>query len=170
EFRNLLTLKLDWRSRRPSSTAGVGLVYLQKGIRWIPGYRVALDGNGSADVKLQTTLLNELADLDDVTARLVIGVPSFAFKDTTDPIALQQAAAQLSPYFQTGDRASMLTNAIASQVAFRDQNAAPVTPAGPNLPEMLESTRSEDLFVFTVGHVTMKRGERMVLPVAEYSI
>src|SRR5207244_2872236 len=139
EFRNLLTLKLDWGGRRPSSTAGVGLVYLQKGLRWIPGYKVTLDGNGTAGIKLQTTLVNELADLDDVTANLVIGVPSFAFKDTMDPIALQQAAAQLSPYFQTGDR---MSNAIASQVAFRDQRSVPATPAGPNLgPDIPESTK-----------------------------
>ena len=90
-------------------------MYLQKGFRWIPGYQVTLDGNGKAAIKLQATLLNELADLDDVTANLVIGVPSFAFKDTLDPIALQQTAAQLSPYFQQGDRMQMLSNAIVTQ-------------------------------------------------------
>ena len=64
EFRNLLTLKLDWANRKPSPTAQVGLVYLQKGLRWIPGYRVTLDGNGTAAIKLQATLVNELTDLD----------------------------------------------------------------------------------------------------------
>ena len=93
----------------------VGLVYLQKGFRWIPGYRVTLDGSGTAAIKLQTTLLNELADIDDVTANLVIGVPSFAFRDTMDPIALQQSAAQLSQYFQPGDRMQMMSNVIVTQ-------------------------------------------------------
>ena len=93
EFRNLLTLQLDWGGRRPAPAADVGLVYVQKGLRWIPSYRVTLDGKGTAALKLQTTLLNELTDIDDVTANLVIGVPSFAFKDTMDPISLQQSAA-----------------------------------------------------------------------------
>ncbi len=53
EFRNLLTLKLDWGGRKPSPTAQVGLVYLQNGLRWIPGYRVTLDGNGNAAIKLR---------------------------------------------------------------------------------------------------------------------
>jgi hypothetical protein len=101
EFRNLLTLKLDWGSRRPSPTAQVGLVYLQKGLRWIPAYRIALDGSLDRGASSSRTLINELADLDDVTANMVIGVPSFAFKDTMDPIALQQAIAQLSPYFSS---------------------------------------------------------------------
>jgi hypothetical protein len=170
EFRNLLTLKLDWGSRRPSSTAQVGLVYLQKGVRWIPAYRITLDGNGTAAIKLQTTLLNELADLDDVTANMVIGVPSFAFKDTMDPIALQQTIAQLSPYFQSGDRMPMLSNAIATQSA-RMAQAGPVGTDAPNLgPDMPESTKSEDLFVFTLRHVSMKKGERLVAGVADTSI
>jgi hypothetical protein len=172
EFRNLLTLRLEWGNRKPSPTAHVGLVYLQKGFRWIPGYKVTLDGKGNAAIKLQTTLLNELADIDDVTANLVIGVPSFAFKDTIDPIALQQAVAQLSPYFQQGDRMQMMSNAITTQTGRTGQVAsAPSAPDAPSLgPEMPESTKSEDLFVFTVRHVTMRKGERLVAAVAEYAI
>ncbi len=171
EFRNLLTLKLDWGTRKPSPTAPVGLVYVQKGFRWIPGYKVTLDGAGKAAIKLQTTLLNELADIDDVTANLVIGVPSFAFKETLDPIALQQTAAQLSPYFQQGDRMQMLSNAIVSQSARMQGGSAPSAQQAPSLgPEMPESTKSEDLFVFTVRHVTMKKGERLVAAVADYAI
>ena len=172
EFRNLLTLKLEWGSRRPSPTVPVGLVYLQKGIRWIPSYKVTLDGTGNAAIKLQATLVNELADLDDVTANLVIGVPSFAFKDTIDPIALQQAVAQLSPYFQERDRMQMLSNAIATQAPRMDQSRPnPSAPDAPGLgPDLPESARSEDLFVFTVRHLTMKKGERLVAAVAEYTI
>src|SRR5207247_3866842 len=88
EFRNLLTLKLDWGNARPAKSASVGLFYLQKGVRWIPNYKIEIDGQGSALVKFQATLLNELADLEDVSVNLVVGVPTFAFKDTVDPIAL----------------------------------------------------------------------------------
>ncbi len=117
EFRNLLTLKLDWGARSAERAASVGLVYLQKGIRWIPSYKITLDGRGNAVVRLQAILLNELTDLQGVTANLVIGVPTFYFKDTLDPISLQRHAAQLSQYFQQGDRAQMLSNAIMTQSA-----------------------------------------------------
>src|SRR3954468_3958449 len=43
EFRHLLTLKLDWAGRTPAKTCDVGLFYVQKGIRWIPSYKVTLD-------------------------------------------------------------------------------------------------------------------------------
>ena len=170
QFRNALTLKLDWSGRKAEKTADVGLVYVQKGVRWIPSYKVTIDGAGAAAVKLQATLLNELTDLNDVTANLVIGVPTFAFKDSTDPIALQKKAAELSQYFQN-DRAQMMSNAIATQTARMSEYRTPSSdgPAdlGPSLPE---SAASEDLFVFTVRHITLKKGERMVMPVAEYSV
>ncbi len=102
EFRNLLTMKLDWGGKPPEKTAEVGMGYVQKGVRWIPNYRIDIDGNGKALVKLQATLLNEMTDLDNATVHLVIGVPSFYFKETTDPIALNQSLAQLSPYFENG--------------------------------------------------------------------
>ena len=78
----------------------MGLLYLQKGIRWIPAYKFVIDGKGGVTVQLEATLINELADLDDVTANLVVGVPTFAFADTADPIGLGQTVAQLSPLFR----------------------------------------------------------------------
>jgi hypothetical protein len=175
EFRNLLTLKLDWNRRQPAKTADVGLLYLQKGLRWIPSYKVTIDGKGSAVVKLQATLLNELTDLSDTSVNLVIGVPTFAFKETIDPMALQQTAAQLSQYFQSDARSSPLaanfSNAIMSQSGrmgeFRQGGEAAAADTGPELPE---GAKNEDLFVFTLKHVTLKKGERVVVPVVEFTL
>lgn len=179
EFRNLLTLKLDWAGARPAKSANVGLFYLQKGVRWIPSYKVEIDGNGHAAIKVQATLLNELADLDDVSVNLVIGVPTFAFKETVDPIALQQGLAQLSQYFQTtpgapnSQFAYNFGNAIMSQQMARasDFQPAPVSALDTSLgPEIGEAGKSEDLFVFNVPHVTLKKGERLVLAIAEFTV
>ncbi len=168
EVRNLLTLKLDWAGKPAAKSAEVGMAYVQKGIRWMPSYRVELGDDGRAVVKLQATILNELADLKGVTVNLVVGVPSFSFKDTTDPVALSQVLAQLSPYFQADNYSNnSLTNARMSQVA-----APPVAaPAAPDLGPAVEGgTQSEDLFVFTVKNVTLARGQRLVLPVAQYTL
>ncbi|MGH9759526.1 MAG: hypothetical protein ACREAC_01655, partial [Blastocatellia bacterium] len=171
EFRNMLTLKLDWGGRSPEKTADVGLMYLQAGLRWIPGYKVTIDGNGNANVKLQATLVNDLTDLDDVTANLVIGVPTFAFKDATDPIALQQIVASVSPALGRRDLTSqMLSNAIAAQAAaptVEESGAGAMSPTGP---EIGSAAASEDLFVFTAKHISLKKGQRMIVPVAEYNL
>jgi len=167
EFRNLLTLKLDWANRTPTQSAGIGIVYLQKGLRWIPSYRVAVDGNGSATLKLQGVLINDLTDLNGVTANLVIGVPSFAFKEMLDPLSLASVAAPLSNYFQTSAR-SALSNAIGSQIAAPARpGAAPAEDSGP---QVTDSSQAEDLFLFTIRNVTLKKGQRLSLPVAEHKL
>ena len=172
EFRGTLTLGLDWSGGRPRQDADVGLLYLQRGIRWIPNYKVNIDGDGNAVVSLQATLVNELADLEDVTAHLVIGVPRFVFQDTPDPISLQEAAAQLSQYFQRDSQTALgFSNAIMTQAPameeFRQARAASGAEVGP---EVVGGAENEDLFVFTVEHVTLEKGQRMVLPVSEYEL
>jgi len=175
EFRNLLTMKLDWAGRPPAATAAVGMAYVQKGIRWIPNYRIELDGKGKAVVKLQATLLNELTDLKGATVNLVVGVPSFYFKDTADPIALSQAVAQLSPYFQTDASTQFaLSNSMMTQVARGGEVRRPAAGGGGpvNLgPEIGGAdSQGEDLYVYTVKNVTLARGQRMVVPVAQVTL
>ncbi len=176
EFRNLLSMKLDWQGKEPKKQAEVGMVYLQKGVRWIPSYKFNLDGKGGVHVKLQASLINELTDLQDVTANLVIGVPSFAFKETPDPISLQQTFAQVSTYFDSASQSSYaLSNGIMSQVGGQGggfgggRSSAPRTEAEPG-PAIEGSNKNEDLFVFTVKHNTLKKGQRMTIPVAEYDL
>jgi hypothetical protein len=171
EYRELMTLQLDGE-RAAGAKARVGMAYLQKGLRWIPSYRVSIDGQGRATLKLQATLINELTDLEKVKAHLVIGVPSFAFEETLDPVALSQAAAQLSAHFrQDAQTAYAFSNAVMTQMArmgeYRHaEAAAPAAGGGPDLP----AGKNEDLFIFTVEGITLKRGERLVLPVAEFAI
>jgi len=177
EFRNVLTLQMDWGGRKPDKTADVGMVYLQRGIRWIPNYRVEIDGKGTAHVRLQATLLNELADLRDVRAHLVIGVPTFAFKETVDPISLQQAVAQLSSYFrQDAQTAYAFSNTIMTQAARMTEARAPAEgppPGGAAAdlgPDVAAGRKNEDLYIFTLDRITLKKGERMVVTVAEYDL
>lgn len=172
EFRNLLTLKLDWGKAKPAATAKVGMMYLQKGVRWIPHYKIVIDGKGKAKVKLQATLINELTDLDDVTAHLVVGVPTFAFKDMVDPISLQRQMAQLSQYFRGGSAfASNFSNSIMTQSAAPSRRMPGRGRGSIDLgPEVAGSGRSEDLFIYTVEHITLKKGQRMVLPIAEFEM
>ncbi len=172
EFRNLLTLRLSWPGGKAGKQAEVGIFYLGKGLRWIPEYKVVLDGAGNAHLTLQGTLINELTDLNDVTAHLVVGVPSFAFQELVDPISLQQAFAQLSQSFRRDSRSAFaLSNTIMSQVAMPERGAPQPAGGGVDLgPDVAEGGKSEDLFVFSLEHVTLRKGQRMVLPVAEFDL
>lgn len=173
EFRNLLRLQLDGPKRPVGENVPIGMVYLQKGLRWIPSYRLALDGKGHASVKMQATLVNELVDLQDATANFVIGVPSFALKDTVDPLSLQNTFARLSPLFDPASRsAGAFSNALQSQVASQsyarandDAGEQPGNAAG-----IAEAGNNEDFFVFTTKNLSLRKGERMAFPLAQYDL
>ncbi|MBN1420240.1 MAG: hypothetical protein JXP34_15780 [Planctomycetes bacterium] len=172
EFKDVLTLELERGAGKPGDTARVGMAYLQKGLRWIPEYRIDLDGKGSAAIRLQAALINELIDLEEVTIHLVIGVPTITFKDTLDPISLRKTMAQLSPYFREDAQTRFaLSNAIMSQSARMTERRPQAPEAGADLgPEVAGAPGAEDLFVFTIQRVTLKKGERMVLPVTEFTL
>ncbi|MHC4639469.1 MAG: hypothetical protein ACYTBV_18530, partial [Planctomycetota bacterium] len=175
EFRNIMTLKLDWDNNKPKKQADIGMVYVQRGIRWIPNYYVEIDGHGNAVLKLQATLINELADVEDVKANLVIGVPTFAFKDTIDPISMQDTVARLSRHFQQDSQTAFaFSNAIMSQSSVwneRERNRRRPSRDEVNFgPEVTGSLKNEDLYVFTIDHITLKKGQRMVFPITEFKL
>lgn len=175
EFRNQMTLNLDWGKQKTPQSAKVGYVYVQKAIRWIPSYRVDIDGNGNAVIKLQATLINDLADLDKVSANLIVGVPSFAFEGTIDPIAIQQTASQLS--FESANVlrnnnfsiSGIDNNDITRQQITRNQSIDSSTQSeGFRLDD--NTSQKEDLFVFKLKDISLKKGERMVFTLSEQTL
>ena len=168
---NVLRLQLD----APNRAAQAGAVYLQQGLRWIPNYRLQLGAAGRATMRMQATLVNDLADLRGVSAHLAIGVPSFAFRDTLDPIGLQSAVERAAPSF--GGRRDLFSNAIQSQRADSSYAlAGPAGPAGPGGfgaggasegPAVGEGAANEDFFFFDVSNLNLKKGERSVFALAQ---
>ncbi|MHA7813396.1 MAG: hypothetical protein ACX94C_08400 [Phycisphaerales bacterium] len=168
--REQMTLDLDWDSDIPS-VGEVRLMYVQRGVRWIPSYRVTIIDDERVRLELQATIVNELADLDDITMNFAVGVPSFAFAGSPDPMGLRDALAGLGPHFRTSSgTGSMLSNALMSQTAMmRSDAGGSPAPEAPT-PELTGSERAEDLFVYTVEHITLKRGARMVVPLVSYEV
>jgi hypothetical protein len=168
-----MTMQLEWRRGHSPGAAEVGMVYLQRGLRWIPSYHVEIDGKGTAHIKLQATLVNELVDLENVTAHLVVGVPQFTFANTPDPISMQSTVAQLSSAFQTNSQtANAFSNILTQQRAmvvrhseFSDQGTT--IDLGPSIDG---AEGQEDLFVFSLEGVTLAEGDRMVVPISEFEI
>ena len=180
EMRNLLTLKLDWSSTQRSPTARVGMMYLQLGLRWIPSYKVSIDGKGHAAVTMQATLINDITDLHDVSVNLVIGVPTFFFQDQQDPIGLQQAIAGLSNYMFSNAPTSMaMSNGLMGQMGGFGGGMGggggggfgrPGGQGGTPNPEIASSEKNEDLYLFNVKHVSLRKGQRMVLPITQFNL
>jgi hypothetical protein len=162
-------LRLNIEGARGETT--VGMTYLQKGLRWIPEYAVLIEDGGKARIKLQATIVNDMIDLHGVTIHLVVGVPNFMFKGQLSPMALREAAAQLSQYFDARSSTGYAF-ARARMTEMRDVDAA-APSAGIEQPMDVEAEAigpHEDLFLYKVEHVSLKKGERMVVPVIEVEV
>ncbi|MBX7256625.1 MAG: hypothetical protein K1Y02_09715 [Candidatus Hydrogenedentes bacterium] len=176
EIRNRLVLKLDWGGAAPAPEARVGMVYFQRGLRWIPSYKIELDGAGKARLILQGTLVNELTDLENANVNFVVGVPSIKFANETDPMALQSLAVRVVASTEGGNLFSNTSNTFSNNVLMTQVsgnggfNPESSTAGGAvNLgPEVGAADQREELFVFRATGVTLKRGERMVMRIAEY--
>ncbi|MBS1994055.1 MAG: hypothetical protein JSS83_26275 [Cyanobacteria bacterium SZAS LIN-3] len=168
ELKNVLTLRLP-PAFAGNGSARLGMMYVEKGLRWIPSYKITLNGHGRAKLKLEATLINDLTDLDDVATQIVVGVPSFVAEDEIDPIALAKTVTEVTAVMRRDSYARMnFSNAIMTQTASDarfDQNERQ-TPA----PSVDGGSKSEDLFVFGIKHVSLKKGERMVVPVLETDV
>lgn len=169
-----MTLDLVWDGPTPAE-AEVSLMSIQRGLRWIPSYRVTMLDDDTVRIELQATLVNELADLEAVTVHMAVGVPRFAFEHTPDPMSMRESLGDLGLFFRrtpNGQTGGMLSNALMSQSArmsdYRAGFGGSAETAQPASPELTGSERAEDLFVFTVEGVTLARGARMVLPLATY--
>ena len=145
----------------------VGMVYLQKGVRWIPNYRIELLDGGKARVSLHGTIINDLADLENATVRLVVGVPSFIMKDARSPMALREVGLRLSSYFAPPARGGGATMAQYLSNALMSQSAAPAmegaggaAAGGPDIPGQ---GQQEDLFVYQKEGLSLAKGERAVV-------
>jgi RNase P/RNase MRP subunit p29 len=164
ELRERLTLRVDGGT----AASRVGVAYVQKGLRWIPSYKVDVADPTKAKFELEATLVNDLADFRDATVHLVVGVPRFEMQGMLDPIALQEAAARVAGQIEQHDRFSnMLSNALMTQSAsYRAEPAAADAPQ----PGFESASSNEDLYVYTLRHVTLARGERLVLPITSFEL
>ncbi len=168
EVRESISWRLD-PSAAASKSARVGYACLVKGFRWTPSYRVELDGQGGATVTLSATLANESADLFEATVNFVVGAPRLDFAGEMDPIALEASVSaafeqSLGLNFNNPSRDFSNRAQVVLPGAFE-----PVMPSG-EAGSGLAAARAEDLYVFTAEKITLPRGGRLAVKVAEWRL
>lgn len=170
ETRGRLTFAFDTDGAQLPAEAVVSVSYVQKGIRWIPGYRIDLDGERTAKVRLQATVLNELADVENATVHLVVGVPSLKFTGNNDPMSLQKTVAELTEHFAQRSPMMHFSNTIMTQMASNEFTpmAATAEPAFPETPELVENSAQDDLHIFTLDEFRLAKGACTVVQLAQF--
>ena len=147
----------------------LGIAALERGIRWIPAYRVEAKGTPvkEAKLELEAMIINELTDLKGSEVYFVVGVPHFLFQESISPLSMNSAFSGVSGYFQAGAgnlRRDSMSNAIMTQVS----STADMSYIPDGLPTVSEEERSnsfsaDQLFLYQANGLDLKKGERASL-------
>ena len=168
---NRLMMKVD--GARDGQNINLGIASMERGIRWIPAYRVEARGTPvkEAKLELEAMVINELTDLKNSEVYFVVGVPHFLFQETVSPLSMNSAFAGVSNYFAPGaggSRRDSMSNAIMTQVATvggetNDSNFT--TDSFPTISEEEKSNSfsADQLFLYQANDINLKKGERASL-------
>lgn len=158
EFR--LSMKVDGVT--DGQKINLGIAALERGIRWIPAYRVEVKGEPikEAKLELEAMLINDIADLKNSDVYFVVGVPSFQFQNEISPLSLNATFAGVNTGFR---RDQNLSNAIMTQTASRESagfDDGDISPTSPD-EEKANSFSAEQLYLYQANQINLKKGERM---------
>ncbi len=146
------------------------ITYFRPGIRWIPTYRVELGSPKAtkklARIALQAVIINEAEDLQGVPLDLVVGVPNFRFKSAVSPFVLESVMRNALNQAMPGLRGRGFSNALMTQrIAARPRTAAPLAGGSVRLPSELTAAARQDLFVYSLPKLKLKKGHRAAVPI-----
>ncbi len=159
-------LRLELAQPAPGWTINVS--YLAKGITWAPSYRIDLSDAKTAAFTAKAIIINEVADLDAVKVDLVTGYPNLLFSDIQSPIALSSTLGQFLQALQQGRSENRGSPVVAQQAVMGNLIGIGGGGGGSNLAPQYGTAatgqQAEDLFLYPVKELTLKRGETAMLP------
>ncbi len=147
----------------------LGIAALERGIRWIPAYRIEPKGDPVTEAKLEleAMVINELVDISNAEFYFVVGVPHFLYQDLISPLSLSQTFAGVSSYFYVSQQ-NQYSNAIMTQSragelrpssGSRASDSPGIVPEEGSLPAM----SADELYLYRSDQVALKKGERASL-------
>ncbi|HTO93281.1 MAG TPA: hypothetical protein VMM80_02880 [Bacteroidota bacterium] len=151
----------------PAGGETVTVSCLVHGLTWVPGYLIDLTDPKKASVSAHAEIINELADIDDVTLQLVTGFPSAKFSDLQSPLAMSQDLAGFLRSLAVGSLPQVQRGSITSQMLMSNSvggfGGDALAPA-PSYSTASEGTVAEDLFFYPVKAFTLKKDETAWIP------
>lgn len=149
----------------PAKGQSVWVSYLARGITWAPAYHIDISDEKAAMFSAQAVIVNEAADLENVPVELVTGFPNLRFADVPSPVAMSINLEQFMAALR-GDASrersghGMVAQQAMVNYAFYDETVG----ADPAYSTIQEGRSTEDLFLYPVESLTLKRGETAMLP------
>lgn len=164
------TIKENRLSMKVTGSTGnvrLGIAALERGIQWIPSYRVEVKGSPVTEAKLEleALLINDMTDLTEADVYFVVGVPHFLFQNEISPLAINQTFAgvsgNLQRYGNTFSNAAMTTLDSDSSAGASRQIADPSPTLDDD--EQSKTLSADQLFLYKADALTLKKGERAAM-------
>lgn len=133
--------------------AKVNLMGLQMGMTWVPAYQVDISDKSKLRIVSKATIVNDLGDLDGVSARLVTGFPNLTTMGQWDPLTYVASLAR-------GGGGGMPSSAAMSQNMAPMRRESASADFGSVESNVGEGFSGEDLFFTPLKDIILKQGER----------
>ncbi len=164
-------VRIKLRTAKPDGSAGIGLAYVQEGVRWQPNYLLELNGK-SGRLTLRGTLLNLEEALESANVVFVVGAPALVNRGSIDEL-LQGFMS--GPLLGGSGGGSGQGGAGAPEAKRAARDAAETKPssdfrsADPSF-GVVTSDETSELQYYTKPGFTLRPGERAMATIFEIEI
>ena len=144
----------------------VEVLYLAKGITWMPSCAIEISDPQKARVTAKAEIIDEIEDLENVPVSFVTGFPNLKFADVTDPMAMRGDLGTFLANLANPNRADayldnravVMQQAVMGGLSDREE----MFPTYSTAPQVGQTR--EELFFYEQHGVTLKKGERGYYP------
>lgn len=143
------------------------MMYLTKGITWLPGYYVELQKNNRAKITLRSTLINDAEDIEKSDVHFVVGVPNFQFANELSPLYGEKEVSKfighLAENYQplSTMNINQFSNSLRShQIPNGPKNSSSKIDNVATSIRSVDANQSQDMFFYTAKNVSLRKGGR----------
>ena len=146
---------------------------IERGATWAPAYNVDILNEKRLRVLARATVMNDLADLKGVEAKLITGFPNLAGLGRLDPFTSGQSVDQFLGWLQQnmpggpgGGFGGAMMNQAPAPAAYAKEESMDMGVALPDGP--VAGEQGEDLFFYPRNNLNLKLGERAYLELFQF--
>lgn len=135
------------------------LLSLERGATWVPSYAVDVTDAKKLRIVGKATILNDLDDFAGIEARLITGFPNVPYAGVRDPLVSGASVDQFLQAFGGGFGGQAAAPMMQNQMYDRRERADAGWTGNLDIPD-LETMQAEDLFMYRLPGVNLKKSER----------
>lgn len=155
-----LSTILELENPAPGSSADV--TCLTRGLSWAPSYKIDLREDGKAIFDAKVTIVNTVADWENVEVELITGYPHLPYKDKADPMALDSLLPTIDSgngYFASRSRGHSDQATMVADGFFGGGGSTLSDNRGKT-----DGEQTEDLFFYPLGKLSLARNGVLTVP------